>query len=402
MTGMKKQLLILTSTFPRWEADTDPPFVFELCKRLKNNYEVTVLCPHAPRTKTDELVQGIQVKRFRYFFKKLQVLAYEGGILTKFRQSRWYYCLVPFFVLGEILAAARLMRNRPGAIINAHWMLPQGLAAVIAGYICRSRAPLVCTLHGGDIFGLNSSFATALKRFVLSKSSAVITVSRAMAEKVISLGVRSDKVHVIPMGVDLKSSFVPSPERRNKKSLLFVGRFVEKKGLAYLVEALPAVLQKHPEARLSIVGHGPGEAEIRQRLSALQISDRITFIGAVENAKLPGIYQSAEIVIFPSIIDAQGDTEGFGLVMVEALGCACAVIASDLPAIHDIILDNKTGLLVGQKNAAQLAEKIIYALDNPHIPARLGKQGRAYVLERYDWEITAEKYCRIFENLKVT
>lgn len=399
VTYKKNKILVITSTFPRWEGDTDPPFVFELCRRINRALEVIVLCPHYPGTKSRERVQDITVARFRYFPEKWEKLAYDGGILNKIRQSRWYYLAVPFFILGELMATVQLLRKEDIALINAHWLIPQGLIALIARYCTRSSAALVCTLHGGDIFALNSRIATALKRFVLKRSTAVLAVSTAMQETVISLGAARSRVHVIPMGVDLHHSFVPSNREKKKKSLLFVGRFVEKKGLPYLIEAMPLVLQKHPDAHLIIAGHGPDEVALTEQIASLKLRDTVTCIGAVENTKLPGIYQAAEIVIFPSIIDSRGDTEGFGLVMVEALGCECAVIASDLPAIHDTIRDNETGIIVEQKNIRKLADKIIHLLDNPGMRQRLGRQGRNYVLERYDWEITAEKYCGVFREV---
>jgi len=399
MSSEKKQLLILASTFPRWEGDTDPPFVFDLCKRIKDKYLIHVLSPHAPGTRTKEHFHGIQVERFRYFFQKWQTLAYEGGILNRLRQNHWRYALVPFFILGELVATIRLLfRERPD-VINAHWLIPQGLVAVLAKSLLRSSVPLVCTLHGGDIFALNGRITTALKRFILSRVSEVIVVSQAMRKKVLSLGADVNNIHVIPMGVDLKNRFVPPLTGRREKSLLFVGRFVEKKGLRHLIEALPLVFQKHTEVKLTVVGHGPEEDAVKRLVSALNLEEKVNFLGAVENSKLPGIYQSAEVVVFPSVVDIKGDMEGFGLVMVEALGCECAVIASDLPAIHDIIIDDKTGIIVKQKNVQQIAQEIIYLLDNPDMQRSLGKEGRKYVLERYDWEITKRKYCDLFEEL---
>lgn len=174
---------------------------------------------------------------------------------------------------------------------------------------------------------------------------------------------------------------------------------MEKKGVRYLLDAMPLVLQAHPKARLTIVGQGPDEAELRGIVVSRGLQDAVRMTGAIENTGLPELYQSAEIIIFPSIVDQMGDTEGFGLVLVEALGCECAAIASNLPAVHDIIIDQQTGLFVQQKNSRQLAEKIIYLLDNPAVQQALGRAGRRYVLERYDWTITADRHCTLFDSL---
>ncbi len=396
---MKRLLLVLTSTFPRWQQDTDPPFVLDLCKRLLNKYDIHVLCPHASGAETAELYNGISVARFRYFFEKLQTLAYQGGILNKLREKRWRYILVPFFLIAEILATARLLRRQRFVVINAHWLIPQGFAAICAKKLTGSAVPIICTLHGGDIFSLDMPVLKAVKRFVLSQTSAVVVVSQAMRTKVLTLGVEHSRIHVIPMGVDLKTTFIPSKITRQQKSLLFVGRLVEKKGLRYLIEAMPMIVKKHPEACLTVVGHGPEEPAIMQLINSLRLNDAVTMLGALENSRLPAVYQSAEIVVFPSIVDAQGDTEGFGLVAVEALGCECAVVASDLPPVHDIIVNGKTGLFVEQKNAQQIAAQVIYLLDNPACRKTLAADGRQYVLQRYDWDLTAKKYNDLFESL---
>ncbi len=144
---------------------------------------------------------------------------------------------------------------------------------------------------------------------------------------------------------------------------------------------------------------GPLEDAMKERIEELDIGHAIIFRGAVKNNELPTIYQQAQIVVFPSIIDSRGDTEGFGLVMVEAMGCGCAVIASDLPAIHDSIIDGRTGLLVRQKDPRDISEKINCLLASPETCSRLSQQGRSYILERYDWQMTAKKYTDVFNSL---
>jgi glycosyltransferase involved in cell wall biosynthesis len=399
VTNPRLAVIILTSTFPRWDGDTDPAFVFDLAQRLSRTCDIDVLCPSAPGTKQAEVFHGVQVRRFRYFFRRWETLAYGGGILNRFRQSRWYYGLVPFFMAGELLALMRRLRAARADIINAHWLIPQGLVAVAARALTGSGAGLVCTLHGGDIFGLKGGLMTQLQRLVLRRCDRVNVVSSAVAAAVAALGVEQQRIAVIPMGVDLRDRFTPGEAVRAQKSILYVGRFAEKKGLAYLIDALPLVLQKHSDARLTIVGHGPLEAVLRARIAGLGLSKAVTILGALANSELPAIYQRHEIVVFPSIVDNRGDTEGFGLVMVEAMGCGCAVIASDLPAIHDSIIDGETGLLAPQQDPAALAGRITELLDDPALLRRLAAQGRAHVCSRFDWEMTAQKYAQVFQYL---
>ncbi len=167
----------------------------------------------------------------------------------------------------------------------------------------------------------------------------------------------------------------------------------------FLLEALPAIIKKHPSVNLTIVGNGLDEYQLKQQVLELGLNKQIKFLGAVENHQLPRLYQIAKVVIFPSIVASDGDREGFGLVLVEALGCECAVVATDLPAMQDILTDNETGLIVPQKNALALANKVNDLLDNPTLLLHLGKQGRKYVLERYDWEMITKRYDMLMENM---
>jgi len=397
----KAKILVLTSTFPRWPGDREPPFVYELSRRLTRHFTVHVLAPHAPGTKESEDMDGVQVFRFRYFWGAGERLAYEGGILPNLKQHPRRFLLIPFFLLGELVALFQLLRTGRYAAIHAHWLLPQGLVAILSRMCSGARCPILCTSHGGDLFALKGGLFRDLKSFVLSRIQGLTVVSRAMAEEVSRLGNRALMTEVIPMGVDLKTSFVPPPDAafRTAGQLLFVGRLVEKKGLIYLLRAMPAILQAHPETRLLIAGSGPEESKLRKEAERLKLHPRVSFLGSMGNLELPALYQASEIVVFPSIVAADGDQEGFGLVQVEALGCECAVVATDLPAIRDIIADGKTGLIVPQRNEAALAEKIILLLNSPDIRAELGRKGRDFVRERYDWDIISERYREMIENV---
>ena len=201
------------------------------------------------------------------------------------------------------------------------------------------------------------------------------------------------------MGVALRETFVPASKRRVGKQILFVGRLVEKKGLIYLLRAMPLVLNRHPDARLIIAGSGPEEDRLRTTINHLGLIGKVELCGAVLNENLPVLYQNALMVVFPSVVAGDGDREGFGLVQVEALGCECPVIATDLPAIRDIIADGETGLIVPQRDDQALAERIIDLLDHPEEGERLARNGRRFVLERYDWAVIAEKYRELVERL---
>lgn len=395
----RKHLVVITSTFSRWEDDKEPPFVFELCRRLSKHYSVHVVSPHFPGSKTREKIGDLIATRFRYFLSPWESLVYQGGILERLKQKPIRYGLVPFFLMAELIALVRVLRNRHVDLIHAHWLFPQGMVSLLARLFIKPRPRLICTSHGGDLFGLHGALFDSIKRLVLTHSDAVTIVSRAMREEVLKLVSDHDQLYVIPMGVDLNKRFVPAPMPPEKGSLLFVGRLVEKKGVCYLIEALPLILQKYRHTKLRIAGDGPEKTSLRNQVMKLGIDEHVEFLGALENESLPDLYQSSEVVIFPSVIADDGDREGFGLVLVEALGCECAVVTTDLPAMQDILADGKTGLVVPPKNPRKLAEKITDLLDNPSLGRSLGKKGRQYVLERYNWDRIVKQYVVLIESI---
>ena len=396
--AVPKRILVTTSTFPRWTNDVEPSFVYELCSRLQGSYRIHVLAPHADGALLEERLGNVQVTRYRYFFPGWQRIAYQGGILANLKQQPLRFGLIPFYGLFQIRAILKLLHRYSFDLIHAHWLIPQGLCATIVRRLVKKPAPpILCTSHGGDLYGLNGKIMTGLKRYVLNDAEAVTTVSQAMWDTVRSIGIEMKKVQVIPMGVDLQNLFIPSEIRKQSKSILFVGRVVEKKGLCFLVEAMQEIIIKHPEAKLRVAGEGPELSNIRNLANSLGVANHIQFLGAVPNVSLPRLYQTSDLVVFPSIVAKGGDREGFGLVLAEALGCECAVIATDIPATRDIIKDGETALIVQQKDARQIGDKVIRLLDDPELRHSLGTKGRQYVAQRFDWNVITSCYAELLQ-----
>ena len=399
----RPRVLVLTSTFPKWENDPEPAFVFELSRRLVAYFDVTVLAPRSPGSKNQEIMGGLRVIRFPYFFRRWENLAtHGGGIMSRLRANPFNYLMVPLFLLGQFIALIHLLQRERFALIHAHWLIPQGLIAVIGLFLVRCRTPLVCTSHGGDLFALRGKIFQRLKCWVMDRSHALTVVSQAMRSTVIDMGVALDKVRVISMGVDLQHRFTPDPTvERDTSELLFVGRLVEKKGLQVLLEAMPKVLAKYPTVRLTVAGAGPLEEELRVLSRKLDISDNVDFLGMVPQSKLPELYRRATLAVFPFLVAKSGDQEGFGLVQVEAMGCSCPVIAGDLPAIHDTTTHEKSGLLFPPGNSEILAETILRALNNPDLCLRLAHAARKKVVENFDWEVVGKKYAKLYEKIEL-
>lgn len=397
-----KSILVLTSTFPRWANDTDPPFVMELSRRLvKENIRIDILAPHAEGAKQKEIMHGMTVYRYRYFFSKWERLAYAGGILANLKKNKLLYFLVPLLLISQTLAILKLIKKNKYDLIHAHWLIPQGFLAVLVSRIFDKNCPkILCTSHGGDLFSFQSSLFLKVKKSILGHCDGVTVVSNYMRDICLQIINIDEKLHVCPMGVDLVSTFRPVEKtERDDNTILFVGRLVEKKGVFILLDAINILIQDYPDLELLIVGDGPERDKLEERCEVLNIVDSVKFRGALNQEQLPKIYTQATMAVMPSIIDSRNDQEGLGLVAIEAMGCGTAVIISALPAVQDIVEDGVNGILVQPGNANALANAIKNLLVDKNTREIIASRARQSVIEKFDWQVAVKKYLAVIESI---
>ena len=398
---MKPKLLVLTSTFPRWRNDTDPPFVFELSRRLTSTFDVTVHAPHYPGAKTRETMDGMYIYRFRYFLAPFEKLAGSTGIMPTLQSKKLFYGLIPFFLMAQFFSLALLIYRKRPDIIHAHWIIPQGFLSVFVQQLF--GIPVVTTAHGTDIFGLQGVFPTFIKKITVTRAAGVTVVSRALTSAVDSIAGKQVNAEVIPMGVN-SSKFCPDKRddliriRHGIEGpfLLFVGRLTEVKGLEFLIDAIPLILHKFSDLRLIVIGNGEQERELRTQATERGLDSHVYFLGSLPNSELPAYYATADVFIGPSIRVTGGVTEGFGLTFVEAAMSGCPVIGTMTGGIGEIIKDNETGFLVPERDSVSLAEKITYILTHDMEIQRIKEDAMARCLKKYDWKVIANRYEKFF------
>lgn len=401
---MKTKILVLTSTFPRGGNDHVPGFVNELCHRLESHFNIFVLAPYASGTKKIERRGNITIIRFRYWFGEKDYLT-DKPILPVLAQKKMLWLLIPGFICSQFINMVAVIKKEKINIIHAHWIIPQGLLAVFFKVVFANKINVFVTSHGGDLFGLRK--LKFLKKWIVNHCSALSVVSNHMKAEVESWKIKSDAlVRNIPMGVDL-NQFHPDRYDESIKAkygikgpfLLFVGRFTPKKGIRYLIESMPEILASYPDAKLLLIGYGDEKNKLEQLAKDLHLLNKnIIFAGEVPNRLLPNYYATADIFIGPSTISKDGDREGFGLVFVEAIGCGCITVASDLPSISDIIIPEKTGYTVKINNRHDIARKVLFILNNPDKQQQIIKAARQHVTQHFDWQMTTEKYKSLLSS----
>lgn len=386
----RKKVLITASTFPRWENDTEPRFVLDYAKALNEYFDVTVLVPSDPGAKSEEVLEGVKVVRYRYFpIKRLQTLCYPGAIMPRIREKKVRILLVPFLFIALLFNLIKYSKRVD--VVHSHWYIPQG---IMQSFI---RKPYIITGHGADVTALNKSIFKKLKKRASVKASHITAVSQRLKEVILDFsGVESEKVSVISMGCDTKAFGTKHREenffrQKNKKVVLFAGRLAEKKGVTYLIEAV-----KDLDVQLVIVGDGPLREELENQ--AKPQGNKVLFLGSKTHEELSTIYASADIFVAPSITAKDGDQEGFGLVIIEAMASGLPVVASKSGGIVDIITHGENGLLSPEKDVKSIARNIDSLLKNESLYNQLVKNGFRTAAS-YDYAEIAKQYKVILDEI---
>lgn len=392
MTDRRPRLLVVASTFPGRPGDGTPEFIRDLSLRLGAAFDTVVLVPRVPDAPAREEVSGVVVERFRYFPRRWEDLA-NGAIIENLRSrpSRWLQ--VGPFVLAEAIHLRRLVRRHRPDVIHLHWVIPQGLAALLSA----RNTPWVVTTLGGDVYALNDPVARRLKRAVLRRARAVTTMNADMRDRLVEAGAAPDTTSVQVLGADLAAiRAAGAGETRIAGRILFVGRMVEKKGLAVLIEAVRR-LPDGIDWSLQVAGDGPLRAELEVRAEGLPVE----FSGSASREELARAYARSSVMVVPSVPAASGDQDGLPTVLLEAMGSGCTIVASDLPGIDDALEHGVTGLLVPPADAEKLAGALAEVLTDAARSADLGRAAAARS-DDFGVEACARRFVEILTRAAAT
>lgn len=393
------RVLYIVSAYSRSETDVITPWLNETIRRLASRgVEVEVLAP-SYRGSGTHLVDDVVVHRFRYAPRRLEDLTHDQTAPDRIREKPGYLALVPGYVASGSAVAAHLARSGRFDVVHVHWPIPHGilgLAARRAGDL-----PLVSTFHGVELtWTARMPFVRSFVRRLIRTSDAV-TANSSHTESLIRQ-VADRPVVRVPFGSALEvPASLPAREARPVAGpfrLLFVGRLVERKGLRHALEALAELRERRP-IRLDIVGDGPLRSELEERARALGLSDLVTFHGFVPAEELARRYDEADAFVLPAVQDAKGDVEGLGVVLIEALGRGVPVVASASGGIVDIVLNERTGLLVPPGDAGALATAVDRLAADPAVGVRLGAAGRAHVDANFSWPAIADRLANLYARL---
>lgn len=376
-----KHILVVTSVYPMKADENYGAFIRESVLRLQAlGAKFTVFAPAWEGSKS-YVLDGVKVHRFRYCPKPFENLVRDGAPTKLQRQPLYLPAAALYIFLGTLQLLWVCRREKPD-VLHIHWPFPHGLMALPASILL--GIPMVFSFHGAELMLANKfGFVKYILRWLLPVTKGV-TANSSFTKGLISK-ISEALVTIIPYGLTIEAK--PPQERLpgDVPKLLFVGRLDERKGVQYLLAALPLVMAKQP-VHLNIVGKGILEEEIKSQCQAMGLNDVVNFLGFVSKEELANEYASCDIFVLPAIVDSKGDTEGLGIVMIEALAHQKPVIASAVGGIIDVIDSGTTGLLVPEKDPEALAEAILTLLSEPIKAQQMGQNGLADVQVRFSWE----------------
>jgi colanic acid/amylovoran biosynthesis glycosyltransferase len=318
------------------------------------------------------------------------------------RSSRFSRLLAASYKsVGYPRRAYSQVREARANLLHAHFALDGATALPLRSHL---NIPLVVTLHGYDVTTRDEAFRKTMGgRLYLAKrkqlwqqASLFLCVSQFIRKKAIEAGFPEKKLAVHYIGID-RSLFKYVSHQTPRKSVLFVGRLVEKKGCSYLLNAMADVQKRHPDAELIVVGMGPQQPSLAEQAKRLSIS--CTFMGAQPQSTIHRLLQSARVFCVPSVTATNGDSEGLGMVFAEAQAMGVPVVSFEHGGIPEVVRHGETGLLAPEGDTAVLGRYIERLITDDQLWNEYSRAGVAWVQRQFDLETQTGELEKIYERV---
>lgn len=371
------RVLFVTHNFPRWTGDRAGGFVLRIARAAQAaGHEVRVVAPHAPGATTDEVRDGVPVRRFRYAPDALERIGYQGDVRRSLGTPLALLAL-PAYAVAFRRAVAQAVRAFEPALIHAHWWVPGGWAAVGQGI------PVLITCHGSDVRLLTRSAAVRrLARRVLPQAARIGAVSEVM---------RADLAAAVPaVAGRLRTTYLPvepgpflavaARPRVSPPRILFAGNLIPAKGPDVVLRAYAELRRAGLECRLRFVGEGSARRELEALAVGLGVADQVEWAGVRPHHEMPEEFAAATVTVLAS----RGPRgEGLPLTAVEALLAGSAVVASPAGGTVEVVRPEETGLLFADGDVTGLSAALRRMLTDGAFRRATATAGQALARERF-------------------
>lgn len=404
---MPHTVVMVATSYPRFPGDTVGTFMEPIAKHVAaRGHDVHVVAPWHPLVQRRAVEDGVAFHFFKYApTANLNIFGYAGALKADVSLRAAAFVVAPVALLAGLRAARDVALRVKATVMHGHWVIPGGAIAAFA----RRDLPLVVSLHGSDVYvAERHPLAGRVCRATFARAGWVTACSDDLRRRAVSLGASASRSEVVPYGVDA-ARFAPSAAARarrraalgldeNTPVVLAVGRLVRKKGFEYLLDALPAVLQHVPTARLLVAGSGDLDAELRQRAHDLGIVAQVTFLGSLRHDEVAATLAAVDVVVVPSVRDDAGNVDGLPNVVMEALASGTPLVATTAGGIGAVTTHGHNAWLVPERDVASLAGAIAHLLTHPAERLAMGARARAEALSLRSWDGVAERFEHAYDR----
>ena len=305
--------------------------------------------------------------------------------------------------LSRVNNFRKILKHYPASFVIASGLKSVWLAWLLS-YVY--NYPWLAVGHGTE-FTSKNPFQKIVSRIAYNSSDGLVAVSKFTKEQMESIGIETKDCHVINNGADEKT-FYPQDQKfcreklgiKNECVLLTVGHVSERKGHDIVIKALPTIVNKFPDFVYLIVGIPTRKDKLEELAYTLGVENHVRFLGKVTTETLSLLYNSCDLFVLTSRISAKGDSEGFGIVVIEAALCGKPAIVSSESGLAEAVLDQKTGIVVPAEDSLSVAKAVIDLLENEHKYENLCQNAFIRAKESLTWTLVSKKYEDVIKEIK--
>jgi glycosyltransferase involved in cell wall biosynthesis len=385
---MRSSILFLTNAYPDFDSSYRGIFIKKMAILLKDEgYEITIITPKIYRgSRYFEEENGIKVYRFPFFARDKLLIEYK---------KIPYFKMILYYISGFFLSIYPMFKNRCN-LVHVHWAIPTGLIGVLIGALFKK--PVIVTIHGSDLRMAMETKGFLKKVFVsvCKKASYLNCVSEVQRSQLEELGISSEKIAILPMGVEEifleKAQYRKSESNCGPFTILSNRNLLPIYNVSLLIRAIPMVLKEEPSTKFFIAGEGSEKEFLEREAKDLNIYSYIKFLGRIPHEEMPALLSQADIYVSTSLHD------GTSVSLLEAMGSGAFPVVTDIPSNREWITDAQNGFLVPTGNKDILAKKIVDAIRNKELLVEASGKNRELIEQRAHWKTNIRKMASIYES----
>lgn len=340
-----------------------------------------------PNLEVDLVTSSLSDDCIEFFSENIKIHRLD---VKKKRLHYWTEVEILRFLFRATPYVKGLLKEKKFDLCHAFFGFPSGYVT----YRFRKEMPYIISLRGSDVPGFNERFSlqyiflTPLFRKIWNSAKSVVANSGELR----SLAIKTTPklpIDIIYNGINT-DEFKPGEKKQDSNiSILTVSRLIPRKGIDYLIRALPDVILRFPGVRLIIAGEGNMDDDLKALAAELGLENNISFEGRVDHDDLPVLYSSADIFILPSFWEGMSNT------VLEAMASGLPLVVTDTGGTAELVKDN--GIIIPKGDSEAISEALIKLIESRDLQAKMGQESRRRALQ-LSWANVALQYIDKYEH----